>query len=96
MHTIKQIIDNQKSYRKEILKYLTSELRESKKSLSEIESKDEYIQKEVKKLKDKFKKTKYKKEVDRLFFMHPRRNEEFYAWWDAQAQEVFILNYGKK
>ena len=96
MHTIKQIIENQKSYRQPILRWLTKDLRESKKKLIDIKSKDEYIQEQVEKLKAKFKKTLYKKEIDRLFFMHPNRNEEFYAWWNIQEQEVFILSYGKK
>ncbi len=96
MHTIQQIIDNQKTYRKLMLKWLTVDLKESKKILSEIESEDEYIQSQVKKMKEKFKKTKYKKEIDRLFFMHPNRNEEFYAWWDIQEQSVLILSYGKR
>jgi hypothetical protein len=96
MYTTQQIIDNQKVYRKLILKWLTDDLRESKKSLFEIKSKDKYIQTEVEKLKVKFKKTKQKKEIDRLFFMHPNRNPDFYAWWDEQSQEVFILSYGKR
>lgn len=96
LHTIQQIIDNQKVHRKEILQWITNDLRESKKELSEIESDDEYIKEQVDKLKSRFKKTKYKKEIDRLFFMHPRRNEEYYAWWDMERQEVMILSYGKK
>jgi len=96
MYTTQQIIDNQKNYRKLILKWLTDDLRRSKKELLEIKSKDKFIQSEVEKLKGKFKKTKQKKEIDRLFFMHPNRNREFYAWWDEQNQEVFILSYGKR
>ena len=96
MHTIQKIINNQRDYRKMILKWLTNDLRDAKKSLSEIDSDDEFIKSEVEKLKSKFKKTLYKKEIDRLFFMHPNRNEEFYAWWDAHGQEVLILSYGKK
>jgi len=96
MHTIKQIIDNQKDFRKLILRWLTKDLNESKKKLVDIESDDEYIQEQVKKLKSKFKKTLYKKEIDKLFFMHPNRNEEFYVWWDKEQQEVVILSYGKK
>jgi hypothetical protein len=96
MHTIQKIIDNQKSYRKLILQWLTNDLRNTKKILSELESDDEFIKTEIEKLKNKFKKTLYKKEIDRLFFMHPKRNEEFYAWWDVQGQEVLILSYGKK
>lgn len=96
MYTTQQIIDNQKIYRQLILKWLTDDLRRSKKELLEIKSKDKFIQSEVEKLNRKFKKTKQKKEIDRLFFMHPNRNREFYAWWDEQNQEVFILSYGKR
>jgi uncharacterized short protein YbdD (DUF466 family) len=96
MHTIKQIIDNQKRFRKLMLNWLTKDLRESKKMLVGIESDDEYINEQVEKLKSKFKATTYKKEIDKLFFMHPKRNEDFYAWWDEKQEEVVILRYGKK
>lgn len=96
MHTIKQIMDNQREFRKSILSWLTKDLRESKKKLAEIKSEDEYIQEQADKLKDKFKKTLHKKEIDKLFFVHPKRNEHFYAWWDDKEQEVVILSYGKK
>ena len=96
MHTIKQIINNQKDYRKLILHKLTKDLRESKKKLADINSDDEYIQEQVNKLKNKFKKTPYKKEVDKLFFIHPKRSKKFYAWWDDIKQEVIIFNYEKK
>ena len=96
MNTIQQIINNQKSHRKEILKWLTADLKRAKKDLFEIKSDDEYIQAQVKKLKVRFKKTLYKKEIDRLFFMHAKRNEQFYVWWDAKEEEAVILSYGKK
>lgn len=96
MNTIQKIINNQKEYRKLILKWLTNDLRNTKKTLYEINSDDEFIKSEVEKLKNKFKKTTYKKEIDKLFFMHPNRNEEFYVWWDVEEQEALILSYGKK
>jgi len=96
MRTIQQIINNQKKYKKLILDWFNDDLRETKKKLLDIDSDDEYIQSQVEKLKSKFKKTLYKKEVDKLFFMHPRRNEEFYAWWSEEENEVIILSYGKK
>lgn len=89
-------MDNQKNYRKLILQWLTKDLRASRKDLLDIKSEDEYIQSQVEKIKGKFNKAAYKKEIDRLFFMHPKRNEEFYAWWDVNEKEVVILNYGKK
>jgi len=79
-----------------MLQWLAKDLRKSKKNLIDIKSDDEYIQEQVKKLKSKFKKASYKKEIDRLFFMHPKRNEEFYVWWDKEGQEVIILSYDKK
>ena len=96
MHTIKQIMDNQSSHRKLILRWLTKDLNESKKDLLDIKSDDEYIQSQADKLKGKFKKALYKKEIDKLFFMHPKRNESFYAWWNIEEREVVILSYGKK
>jgi len=96
MNTIQQIINNQKSYRKEILKWLTTDLKRAKKNLFEIKSDDEYINSQVEKLKIRFKKTLYKKEIDRLFFMHPKRNQKFYVWWNSKEEEVVILSYGKK
>jgi hypothetical protein len=96
MHTIKQIIDNQKANRGFILKWLTKDLKKSKKKLIDIKSEDDYIQEQVKKLKGRFKKTLYKKEIDKLFFMHPKRNERLYAWWDVEEQKVVILSYDKK
>lgn len=95
-NSIKKIIDNQRRYKKEILKWFTEDLRETKKDLIKIKSNDEFIQKEVHKLKLKFKRTIYKKEIDRLFFLHNKRNDKFYAWWSEDSQEVFILSYDKK
>ena len=96
MYTIKQIINNQKTYKKMILDWLSKDIKKSKKELFSIKSKDEYIQEQVIKLKDRFKKISYKKETSKLFFMHPDRNDKFYAWWDNEEQKVIILNYGKK
>lgn len=96
MHTIKQIIENQKLYRRLILIRLTCDLAEAKKELKSINSEDEYIKKEVEKLKNMFKKNAHKKEVDKLFFIHPKRSIDFYAWWNVEDNEVNILCYDKK
>lgn len=71
-------------------------MRNSKKQLLNIKSEDEYIKSQVDKIKRRFKKTAYKKEIDKLFFIHPERSEEFYAWWNVDENEVVILNYGKR
>lgn len=96
MYTIKQIINNQKKHKKDILSWLTKDLRKSKKKLASINVEDDYIQEQVGKIKERLKGASYKKEVDKLFFMHPNRNDKFYAWWNDWEQEVIILKYGKK
>ena len=86
MHTIKQIIVNQRRYRKPMLKWLSQDLRESKKKLVSINSDDEYISEQVEKLKGKFKKTTYKKEIDKLFFIHPKRSIYFTLWQKIEKE----------
>lgn len=96
MHSIQQIMNNQSEFKKEIMFSLNLEMKKAKKDLFSIKSDDDFITSSVVKLKKRFKKAKYKKELDKLFFSHPKRNEEFYAWWDIKNKEVIILNYAKK
>lgn len=96
MYTIKQIIDNQNKFKNLIVNYLNKEYNESKKNLFKIKSDDKYINEQVDKLKNKFKKKLYKKEIDRLFFLNTNRSENFYLWWDEQQEEAIILKYDKK
>ena len=95
-HTIQEIIDNQENFKNEILRYFSSEVKEARKDLYEIESEDELIKKEVEKMKSKFSKTKFRKGFDKLFFMHPNRNKTKYAWWDKEKEEALILSYEKR
>jgi hypothetical protein len=96
MHTIKQIIDNQKKFKEQIISFLNSEHAAARKELQKIDTKDEFILNAKKKLEAKFKQVKIKGHLDKLFFMHSSRNEEFYAWWDDSQNEVIILSYDKK
>lgn len=97
MRTFKEIIENQEKFRNEILLYLTGELKEAKADLKSIESKDNYIMSEKKKLEKSFKKigSKFRKSFDQLFFMHPQRNKEKYVWWEEKQQKAVILKYEK-
>lgn len=96
MYTTKIIIENQKKYKEEIIKYLNKDLVEYKKKLYDISCEDDYINSEIEKIKKRFTKKIYKKEIERLFFLHPNRNVDFYIWWDFENKEALILNYGKK
>lgn len=98
MKTFKEIIENQERFKNEILLFLVGELNEAKEDLRSIESDDEYILSEKKKLESNFKKanSKFRKSFEQLFFMHPKRNKEKYVWWEETQQKAIILNYEKK
>jgi len=96
MHTIEQIISNQKQYKDDILNYFRAQILEAKDELRGIETKDEYIMAQKKRLSEKFKQTKFADYVNRLFFMHKNRNTEYYVWWDINLEEAIILSYEQK
>lgn len=96
MHTTQQIIDNQEKYNKEIIYWLKNDLKKTKVELVKIKSDDEIINKNKEKLKHKLNKMKFKNVWEKLFFMHPKRNDKYYVWWDNDEKEAIILNYGKK
>ena len=97
MRTFKEIIDNQKTFKNEILLFLTDEVKEAKSNLKSINSKDEWILAEKKKLEKHFNKanSKFKKSFEKMFFMHPNRNKEKYVWWEETNKKALILNYEK-
>lgn len=94
-YTIQQIIENQKEFKEDIIEYLFSNYVKAKNLLDKIDTNDEFINKEVEKLSNRFKKTKYKTIINQLFFMNPKRNEKFYAWWDKNNKEVNIFKYDR-
>lgn len=96
MNSIQSIIENQEKYRDEIISFLKEEHEQTKKTLQKIETFDEFISKQKEKLEQKFKRLKYEKFIERLFFMHSKRHPIFYAWWDEQNEEVNILQYDKR
>ncbi len=93
---IEDIIKNQERFRTEILDWFNSDLSETKNILNDIKTNDDFIKKETKKLKDKFKKIKFKKTIHTLFFMHANRNEDYFVWWDKENEEAIILKYERK
>lgn len=96
MHSIQEIIVNQEKFKEKILNYFLKEYSNAKKELNKIKSSDNFIQKEKNKLAKKFKKIKPQPFVEKFFFMHSKRNKNFYVWWDEENEEVKILKYGKK
>ncbi len=96
MHTIQEIIDNQETFKEEIISWFNEDLKQTKKSLNEIKTNNKFILSEKKKLVKRFEKTNFEKSFVKLFFMHSSRNKDFYVWWDKGNQEAIILKYDKK
>lgn len=96
MHTTQQIIENQDEFKENILHFFLNEIKETKKELRGISTKNEFILKEKEKLIKKFKKNSTLDSIKKYFFLNSKRDEKFYVWWDSKQQEALILTYGKK
>jgi hypothetical protein len=75
MYTRKQIIENQKKFRKEIIDYLKLEFKQTKKELSEIKSEDKTIKEEKEKLENKFNKIKISNEIENHFISEKNQDQ---------------------
>jgi DNA-binding transcriptional regulator GbsR (MarR family) len=93
MHSRKQIIENQKNFRKDIVNYLKSEFKQMKKDLENIDTKDDVIKNEQKKLIDKFGKLKISKELEKFFISEKNLYPNYYAWWDEENSQVIKFKY---
>jgi len=92
-YSLAEIIKNQKEFKDKILFFYKKDFQYAKQQLSEINCKDVFIQKQKKKLESNFKKYKPIKYVERFFFLHPKRDLNYYVWWNDVKQEPCILNY---
>jgi polyhydroxyalkanoate synthesis regulator phasin len=96
MHIRKQIIENQKKFRKEIVDSLKLEFKEAKKELAEIKTEDKTIKEEKQKLENKFNKIKISQEIEKLFITEKNLYPNYYAWWDETNKQVSKLKYKDK
>lgn len=96
MRTIQDIIDNQEQYKAEIYLWFKDDLAKTREILKNIKGNNEFIQNEKEKLKQKLKRAKFKPYLDKLFFMHSMRNQDYYVWWEKDSQEALILKYEKR
>ena len=96
MHTTQQIIENQRKFKDDIVRFFSEEIKETKKELRDIRTSDEFILKEKEKLIRKFKKNSTSDSIKKYFFLNSKRDDRFYVWWDIKQQEALILTYGKK
>ncbi len=91
MHTIKQIIENQKEFRDDIVAFLKKDLSDSLRTLREMEADDPEITESVQQMRARVKKMKTPS-VSSLFFMSKDKSD-YYAWWDVDNEEVIIYKY---
>ncbi len=94
-HSLSEIITNQKRFKRQILDHFHKDIQQAKRELREINCKDEFIQKQKKKLETSFKKYKPNKYIERFFFLNPKKDKEYYVWWDDTKQEPLMLTYGR-
>lgn len=93
MYTRKQILINQKKFNREIFEFLKKDFLHQKNELNKIETEDEFIIKEKKKLEKKFDKIDVKKEARKFFINENNLYPKFYAWWDKEQESVEIFLY---
>ena len=93
MHTISEIINNQTKFEKAIKESLIKDLKDCKKNLKDIKTKDAFIKKEKEKLIKKFKNLDLNKHVNKLFFLSRNRYSDYYVWWSEESNEPIILKY---
>lgn len=97
MHTLKEIIENQKTFKQDIIDYLISDFKKINKIVNSIETSDAYIKTEKIKIKNRLKKIQNpQKHIDSFFVSSKNKSEEMYVWWDKEENEAKILPYAKK
>ncbi len=94
MHTIKQIIENQDQFKQEIITFLKKDLQGSLDVLRNINTDDDEVNAQLNGLKKKIKKMR-SPSIASLFFSSDKRNEKYYAWWEAETEEAIIHKYAK-
>ena len=91
LHTIKQIIENQKEFRDDIVAFLKKDLSDSLRTLREMKADDPEITESVQQMRARVKNMKTPS-ISSLFFMSKDKCDH-YAWWDADNEEVIIYKY---
>lgn len=93
MHSRKSIIENQRQFKEEIISFLKTEFKETKRELEKIKTKDEEINLYKNKLSNLSKKANVKNGIEKFFISENNIYPKFYAWWDEENNEVIILKY---
>ena len=93
MHKRKEIIENQKKFRREIISALKVEFKDTKKALAEIQTRDKFIKEEKEKLSKNLNKIKIITELEKFFISEKNLYPNYYAWWDEANAQVAKYKY---
>lgn len=99
IHSIHEIIENQKKFSSKIISWLIYDFQKEVKKLDDFKYKDDtVIIQEVEKLKSKISKLKPKVFYKSLLFISgpSKRNKKYYAMWDENIEETIIYRYDQK
>lgn len=99
IHSIHEIIENQKKHSSKIISWLIYDFQKEVKKLDDFKYKDDaVIIQEVEKLKSKIIKLKPKVFYKSLLFISgpTKRNKIYYAMWDENVEETIIYRYDQK
>jgi hypothetical protein len=93
-YTFKQIVDNQKKFKNDILDFLGEEKKTCEDDIKKLEESvvDLKVKDKVLELKKKIKSIK-KKDYEKLLFSSRNRSEKYYAWWDEKQEQTIIFQY---
>lgn len=94
LHSLDEIKKNQKNFFEEIVSYLKNNVKEARKELIELDSKNEEIVKLKENLQKRVNKFKLMPEIEKYFFTE-KNTPKFYAFWDEENKEVVIYKFKK-
>lgn len=95
IHTYSEIIENQKTFKKEIVEYIKNEIIEAKRELKSINTEDKFITKEKKKMLKRLKSIKIETTTNHFFFLGTGSSKDYYCFWDVISEEVKFYQYPK-
>lgn len=94
LHTLEEIKKNQKIFFEDIVSFLKNNVKEARKELVELETKNEEIIKLKENLQKRVSKFKLIPEIEK-YFVTEKNTPNFYAFWDEENKEVVIYKFKK-
>ena len=96
MHTLEEIIKNQKDFVDEITAFLKKDLKEAKQELINLKPKSEEIIKLKEDLQKRLNKFKLIPEIEKYFITKKNTEPKYYALWNDELKEVEIFKFNNE